>query len=108
MPKYIKAFNVAVIPFVIDGVTLKASPIKFYEYLSSGIPIVSTELPDLLTFKDHVYLVKNKEDYIHCIKESINNDSISSMNVRMEIAKKYSWEYRFQTLNHHIEKNLIS
>lgn len=104
LPKYIKAFNVAVIPFVIDGVTLKASPIKFYEYLSSGIPIVSTELPDLLTFKDHVYLVKNKEDYIHCIKESINNDSISSMNVRMEIAKKYSWEYRFQTLNHHIEK----
>tara|TARA_Y100001970_G_scaffold287174_1_gene411163 strand:+ start:128 stop:1279 length:1152 start_codon:yes stop_codon:yes gene_type:complete len=104
LPRYIKAFDVAVIPFVIDGVTLKASPIKFYEYLSSGIPIVSTELPDLLPFKDDVYLVKNKEDYIHCIKASINNDSISLMNARMEIAKKYSWEYRFQTLNHHIEK----
>ena len=102
LPTYIKAFKVAVIPFVIDGVTLKASPIKFYEYLSSGIPIVSTELPDLLPFKDDVYLVKGKEDYASSIKLATKNDDVTQKKRRMEIAKKYSWESRFKTLNNHI------
>jgi hypothetical protein len=102
LPSYIKAFKVAVIPFTIDGVTLKASPIKFYEYLSSGIPIVSTELPDLLPFKDDVYLVKEKEEYVGCIESAINNDSKARINRRMKIAKEYSWESRFKTLNNHI------
>ena len=103
LPTYIKAFKVAVIPFIIDGVTLKASPIKFYEYLSSGIPIVSTELPDLLPFKDDVYLVKEKEEYVESIESALNNDSIARINRRMETAKKYSWESRFKTLKNHID-----
>ncbi len=98
LPKYMKLFKVAVIPFVIDEVTLKASPIKFYEYLASGIPIVSTELPDLMKFSDVSNLAKGKEEYVNFIKLALENENEKSMKNRMEISKNYSWEYRFETL----------
>ena len=104
LPGYLKKFDVAVIPFVIDGVTLKASPIKFYEYLASGVPIVSTELPDLLPLKDHAYLVKDKEDYCNKIERAINDDKDNLKNDRINISKKYSWKARFETLNKYINE----
>ena len=99
-----KAFKVAVIPFVIDGVTLKASPIKFYEYLASGIPIVSTELPDLMKFGDVSYLAKNKSEYVDFIELALERETVKSMKNRMEVSKKYSWEYRFKALIKEIDK----
>ena len=104
LPRYLKSFEVAVIPFVIDGVTLKASPIKFYEYLASGIPIVSTELPDLLGFSKISYLVKDKKSYVEAIKLAINEKNDSTMKARMNTAKGYSWEFRFETLIDEINK----
>ena len=103
LPSFLKAFSVAIIPFVIDGVTLKASPIKFYEYLASGIPIISTDLPDLKYFYDVVSLVNNKEDFCNQIKITIENDNNSLMLKRMKLAESYSWEKRFNQLNKYIE-----
>tara|TARA_Y100000591_G_C21853096_1_gene712980 strand:- start:1696 stop:2874 length:1179 start_codon:yes stop_codon:yes gene_type:complete len=103
IPSYIKAFDVAVIPFVIDEVTLKASPIKFYEYLASGIPIVSTKLPDLEGFKDLVYLAENKEEYVEFLNSAIQNDNVELQKKRMDVSLRFSWENRFDTLNEKIK-----
>ena len=104
LPRFMKAFRVAVIPFVIDGVTLKASPIKFYEYLASGIPIVSTELPDLLNFNKISYLVKDKKSYVKAIRLAVNEKSHLKIKNRMEVAKNFSWNFRFEILNNEINK----
>ena len=108
LPKYLKAFSLAIIPFTIDGVTLKASPIKFYEYLASGVPIVSTALPDLEPFRDITSLVTTKDEFNKQIIALINNDSNELKSKRMEIAKRYSWEARFNQMNEHIDKLLES
>jgi len=96
LPEYLKSFSVATIPFVIDGVTLKASPIKFYEYLASGVPIVSTELPDLDSFHNYAFLVKDKFDFARKIKFAINNDDIEKIKSRKKFSKNFSWENRFE------------
>ena len=108
LPKYLKAFSIAIIPFTIDGVTLKASPIKFYEYLASGVPIVSTALPDLEPFKEISSLVTTKDEFNKQIIALINNDSNELKSKRMEIAKSYSWEARFNQMNEHIDQILES
>tara|TARA_Y100001970_G_scaffold281852_1_gene393492 strand:- start:30634 stop:31806 length:1173 start_codon:yes stop_codon:yes gene_type:complete len=103
LPKYLKGFSVATIPFSVDGVTLKASPIKFYEYLASGIPIVSTDLPDLNPFRNHVKLVNSKEEFSFAIKESLQ-DKDQNKKIRMDLSKNYSWKSRFNELENHIKK----
>ncbi|MBA64841.1 MAG: hypothetical protein CMG55_03470 [Candidatus Marinimicrobia bacterium] len=99
LPSYLKAFSIATIPFVIDGVTLKASPIKFYEYLSAGIPIVSTDLPDLKDFDKIVTLVKNKEKFSDSLVQVIKKENSERKEIRMKIAKKYSWKQRLKQFN---------
>ena len=42
---YVAAFDVGVIPFVVDSLTAAVSPLKMYEFLGAGVPIVATPLP---------------------------------------------------------------
>jgi glycosyltransferase involved in cell wall biosynthesis len=47
LPAYGKGFDVALIPFPISEVTLNANPLKAREYLASGLPVVSTAIPEV-------------------------------------------------------------
>ncbi len=53
LPPYLRAFDVALIPFVVNELTLAVNPIKLREYLSAGVPVVATSLPELAPFRDH-------------------------------------------------------
>ena len=45
LPGYLRLFDVAMIPFVVNDITKATSPLKLYEYLAAGKPIVSTPMP---------------------------------------------------------------
>ncbi|QDU24154.1 Putative teichuronic acid biosynthesis glycosyltransferase TuaH [Urbifossiella limnaea] len=47
LPGYSKAFDAAVIPFPVTEVTLNANPLKAREYLAAGLPVVSTDIPEV-------------------------------------------------------------
>ena len=51
LPSYCKAFDVGIIPFRINELTLKANPLKLREYLAAGLPVVSTDLPEVRRFR---------------------------------------------------------
>lgn len=46
LPAYVKGFDVGLIPFVVNEITRATSPIKMYEYMAAGVPVVSTPLPE--------------------------------------------------------------
>ena len=52
LPGYLHDFDVACIPFILDSLTLATSPVKFYEYLSAGKPVVGVDLPELAEFRE--------------------------------------------------------
>ena len=45
IPAYVQRFDVGLIPFRLDTMTEAVSPLKMYEYLAAGVPVVSTPLP---------------------------------------------------------------
>ncbi len=53
LPAYLAHFDVALIPFEISELTLAVNPIKLREYLSAGVPVVTTALPELVPFQGH-------------------------------------------------------
>src|SRR5207249_3841258 len=50
LPFYLHAFDVCILPFKINELTLATNPVKAYEYLSAGKPVVSVDLPELSCF----------------------------------------------------------
>src|SRR5205823_5942351 len=47
LPRYAKAFDVALMPFRVNELTLAANPLKVREYLAAGLPVVSTDIPEV-------------------------------------------------------------
>jgi glycosyltransferase involved in cell wall biosynthesis len=47
LPAVLRAADAAVIPYAINDLTRSVFPMKVYEYLSAGLPVVSTPLPAL-------------------------------------------------------------
>jgi asparagine synthase (glutamine-hydrolysing) len=47
LPRYARAFDVALMPFRVNELTLAANPLKVREYLAAGLPVVSTAIPEV-------------------------------------------------------------
>lgn len=46
LPSYCKCFDIAIVPFTINELTLASNPLKMREYLAAGLPVVATGLPE--------------------------------------------------------------
>src|SRR5439155_3472018 len=46
LPAYAKGFDIAILPFVMNELTLAANPLKLREYLAAGLPVVSSAIPE--------------------------------------------------------------
>jgi len=103
IPNYLKGFDVATIPFIIHDVTLRASPVKFYEYLASGTPIVATRLPDLEKFDHLVDLFSRPDQYVESLDKALTDKSTTALNKRLAEAGKHSWESRFEKIDELID-----
>lgn len=98
LPKYLYWFDVCLIPFI-DSPLIKAThPVKFYEYLSSGKPVVSSKLPELIQYQDLCYLATDKEDYLQKIEIALNENNPKIRLMRIEFAKTNTWDVRVEEL----------
>jgi glycosyltransferase involved in cell wall biosynthesis len=93
---YVNKFDVCIIPFKLLPVTATTDPVKFYEYLAAGKPVVSTNLPELHLHTDFVYLAENIEKFEDYISTALSEDSVELQQKRREYAKNHSWENRFE------------
>ena len=103
LPMYMKGFAVATVPFVFHDVTMRASPVKFYEYLASGVPVVATRLPDLYPFEHVAGLVSTKEEFVSALENALQ-DGENQREARMAEAYNHSWEARFSRIDELIDE----
>lgn len=92
LPHYIKKFSICIIPFRITTVTLATNPVKAYEYLASGIPTISTNLPESRLMQPHVDVATTHEQFIEHIKNRLKNPGNASS--RIQYALENTWEHR--------------
>jgi glycosyltransferase involved in cell wall biosynthesis len=64
LPGYCKKFDVAILPFVTNELTLAANPLKVREYLAAGLPVVATPLPEVQKLDGLVRLARSPRDFL--------------------------------------------
>lgn len=92
LPRYLAAMDVGLIPFVQDRLTWHADPIKAYEYLAAGLPVVATDLPALRRLDRVVRLADSPEEFVAQIAEALHDDRRAE---RQAEAARHSWASRF-------------
>jgi GT2 family glycosyltransferase/glycosyltransferase involved in cell wall biosynthesis len=95
VPGYLHAFDVAVIPFRRNRLTHATNPVKLYEYLSAGRPVVATDLEELRQFGAHVALASDREAWLHALDEAVSGRGVSTPEARVAFARGNTWDIRF-------------
>ena len=105
---YLKDFDVCLIPFKLIELTLCTNPVKVYEYLAAGKPVVCTAMPEVIIMGDVVHIAETKDQFIAQIATAMSEteDELLSEK-RRQWAKNHDWESRarqllaaLQELNH--------
>ena len=104
LPDYLHQFNVACIPFVLNGLTLATNPVKFYEYLSAGKPVVSVDLPELQPYREHYYCARTGEELVRQVENALRENSAEAVESRRALARQNTWRHRCETLSAELKR----
>jgi len=65
LPGYCRKIDIALLPFVVNELTLAANPLKVREYLAAGLPVVATPLPEVQRLGSLVRAATTPEEFLH-------------------------------------------
>ncbi len=103
LPALLREFDVALIPFRRIPLTEATDPVKFYEYLSAGKPVVATELPELVRFSGLYYPMCTGDDLVTQAERAMQEDSIEQVRLRQAEARRHTWQHRARKLGEEID-----
>ncbi|GAB1477166.1 glycosyltransferase [Bacillota bacterium] len=99
LPDIIRTFDVCLNLFKKGRLSKDVSPLKFYEYLAAGKPVVSTAEPlQVAEYADVVYIAENIDDFVLKCREALGEHNPEKVTKRMEYAKASSWDKRVEQM----------
>ncbi|BAI60308.1 conserved hypothetical protein [Methanocella paludicola SANAE] len=94
LPQYAVWFDVATIPFVLNKITESTSPIKVFEYMALGTPIVTTNLRECRKYRS-VLIGKDQGDFLRQLDEALRlRDDTGYKALLDKEAKENTWDKR--------------
>ncbi len=109
IPKYIKNFDVCLLPHKVNEFTISMDPVKIYEYLAAGKPVVSTPIMSLKRFKTLIYFSKDNLDFIEKIRFLLRGrENEEIVQKRREFAFQNSWRKRIEMTIQILKKSLMN
>lgn len=110
VPAYIQAFDVGLLPYHQNELTQACSPLKFFEYLACGIPVIGCGLPTTEKYREPgVYDTANDsyEQFAEKCRLALNYASDPSLQQRRkEVAQIHTWQHKFEDMLAILRKSL--
>lgn len=99
LPAYIAQFDVCLNVFRRGALSRDVSPLKFYEYLATGKPIVSSPEPlQVRDFEDVVYIAEQESDFLKLCRQAAQEKDESKVKQRLQYGAQCSWHARVQQM----------
>jgi glycosyltransferase involved in cell wall biosynthesis len=107
LPVYAASFDVAIIPFLVNDLTVSVNPLKMLEYLACSLPVVSADLPEIRKYSEVVYISNGSKGFLSNIEKALSENPLGLKQKRIEIARNRSWQSIAEKLNRSIEQILV-
>jgi glycosyltransferase involved in cell wall biosynthesis len=98
LPAYCKGFDVALMPFRINELTLNSNPLKVREYLAAGLPVISTPIPEVEVL-GQCRIAADADGFEREIRAALESPGPSVE--RSEAIRQESWEARLADIERH-------
>ncbi len=99
LPDYVRRFDLCLNLFRNDPLSRDVSPLKFYEYLATGKPIVSTVMPDqVLEYEGPVYIARTEDEFAPLCEKALNENDPALTEQRITWGRESSWDSRVRQM----------
>ncbi len=99
LPRYVAAFDVCAIPFLRTPLTEATNPVKLFEYLATGKPIVARRLPELEPYESLLAVYDHPSDFGDAVERALaSSDDAEAAQRRRAVAQQNTWEARYEVL----------
>ncbi len=99
LPAYSKGFDVAILPFISNELTLAANPLKLREYLAAGLPVVATPLPEVRRMGDCVATAATPDEFLGEIERLIEAGRCGPDLEASHAVDPESWDHKVEQLS---------
>lgn len=103
--QHIRQFAICLIPFRINAITLATNPVKAYEYLASGKPVISTALPECAIMKPHIDIANNIHTFIDLVEWRLKDPG--DPQPRIDFALQNTWQHRYFEIKQCLPKEFL-
>lgn len=109
LPEYLAHFDVCLNLFDAGPLSRDVSPLKFYEYLATGKPIVSTRQPEqILRFAPIIHIADDADGFEAACAAALQDTEPSRTDARIEAGRNSSWDARVKEICDVLrEKNIL-
>jgi glycosyltransferase involved in cell wall biosynthesis len=108
LPNYLQHMDVCILPFRTGDFAQTIDPVKVYEYLAAGRPVVSVDMRELHKLNSVVRIAKNKEDFVNLLDQALEDAKTPKKHIQkcMKIIEDHSWGKRAAKIENLITENL--
>jgi GT2 family glycosyltransferase len=102
IPRWLARFDVAILPFKRSPLTESTNPVKAYEIMAAGKPLVSVPLPELLALAPLVQTASTPAEFEIEIERALRLDHPRHIAERRAFARRNTWQERWKSLAAHL------
>lgn len=106
LPGYFKGLAVALVPYKANELTRNIFPLKLFEYLAAGLPVVAGGLPELRRFEGTIGVADGPQDYPRLVRRALADDDFDRRAERVALAAENTWDHRVEEISVLVERAL--
>lgn len=95
LPHYLQRCSAGIIPFHMNEMTEAVNPIKYYEYLAGGLPVVAPPMRELVETGGPLYTYRSPNQFCSALLEAVHNQERERASL-LGFAAENTWEKRFE------------
>jgi glycosyltransferase involved in cell wall biosynthesis len=100
-------FDVCLLQWKVTDWIRNCNPLKLFEYMASGKPIVSVEINEVVdNYAGLVSVAYSKEEYCRAISDELAQDTAERRKARIEIAAQHGWDAHIEIISGLIEQTM--
>jgi glycosyltransferase involved in cell wall biosynthesis len=107
LPSYLKSFSCGINPFKKIPLSEKVNPLKVYEYLAAGLPVVSVDMPEVRTLGDIVLRTSTDDEFISGVKKAVTGEWKPDPKAVDDAVRRHDWNVIFGELLEKVAAKIV-
>lgn len=103
LPALLAPCSVGIVPHKADGLVRSMNPMKMYDYLSAGLPVVATQAPGFEAFHGGIKIAESKDLFLAAVDDWIEHPP--SADFLRSLVAQHSWQARYRQMWDIIDQN---